>query len=810
MKVLKFGGSSVATPENIRQVRSILESQEEIVVVVSALGGVTDELVEISKLAENADASYLEKLQALKKRHIDICDALVDTTKSGKFLRLAVDALLNELDSICRGVFLLKVLPAKTRDQILSFGERLSSLIITAAVGNAELYDSLDFIRMDGGLVDFNHTNKLVKERFAGYGPGSPIAIVPGFIARDLSGDIVTLGRGGSDYTASILAAALDASSLEIWTDVDGFMSADPKIIKTSYVIDELTYEEATELCNFGAKVVYPPTLYPVCLKGIPIRIKNTFNPTAPGTLIRGGQADRKDKKVVKGISSIDNITLITISATSMVGIIGVDRRIFSALAQDHINVFLISQSASETGISIGISTADAEKACEVLSRTFATEIASGAIHPVKREDELAAVAIVGENMKHNPGVAGKLFSILGKNGISIIACAQGASESNISFVVEHKYLRKSLNVIHDGFSLSEYQELNLFICGVGTVGSQLIEQIALQQDRLKRKRSLKINVVGIARSTKGTFDRDGIDLSNWRESLAKGIDINPSRLKEEIIGMNIFNAVFVDCTANTEIAGLYEDFFNHGISVVAANKIAASSDYQNYRNLKKTSRRRGLKFLFETNVGAGLPIINTINSLRNSGDHVQKIEAVLSGTLNFIFNTISKDVPFSKTVWMAKEQGYSEPDPRVDLSGKDVIRKLVILSREAGYEVNQENVVAESFIPDEFFTCSLEEFWEKLPSLDAEFEKKRQELEEEHKHWRFVAKMDEGRYTVSLRTFDENHPFYTLDGSCNIVLLTTERYHDHPMEIKGYGAGASVTAAGVFADIISIANVTN
>ena len=810
MKVLKFGGSSVATPESIQQVRSILESQEEIVVVVSALGGITDELIEISKLAENADASYLEKLQALKKRHIDICEALVDPTKSGKFLRLAVDALLNELDSICRGVFLLKVLPAKTRDQILSFGERLSSLIITAAVGHAELYDSLDFIRMDGGRVDFSHTNKLVKERFAGYGPGSPIAIVPGFIARDLSGDIVTLGRGGSDYTASILAAALDASVLEIWTDVDGFMSADPKIIKTSYVIDELTYEEATELCNYGAKVVYPPTLYPVCLKGIPIRIKNTFNPTAPGTLIRDGQADRKDKKVVKGISSIDDISLITISATSMVGIIGVDRRIFSALAQEQINVFLISQSASETGISIGISTADAEKACDVLSKTFATEIASGAIHPVKREDELAAVAIVGENMKHNPGVAGKLFSILGKNGISIIACAQGASESNISFVVERKSLRKSLNVIHDGFSLSEYQELNLFICGVGTVGSQLIEQIALQQDRLKRKRSLKINVVGIARSTKGTFDRDGIDLSNWRESLAKGIDINPSRLKEEIIGMNIFNAVFVDCTANTEIAGLYEAFFNHGISVVAANKIAASSDYQNYRNLKKTSRRRGLKFLFETNVGAGLPIINTINSLRNSGDHVQKIEAVLSGTLNFIFNTISQDVPFSETVRMAKEQGYSEPDPRVDLSGKDVIRKLVILSREAGYEVNQEDVVAEPFIPDEFFACSLEEFWEKLPSLDAEFEKKRQALEKAHKHWRFVAKMDEGRYTVSLRTFDENHPFYTLDGSCNIVLLTTERYHDHPMEIKGYGAGASVTAAGVFADIISIANVTN
>ncbi|MBR2747035.1 MAG: bifunctional aspartate kinase/homoserine dehydrogenase I [Bacteroidales bacterium] len=810
MKVLKFGGSSVATSENIQKVKSIVRSQDDaVVVVVSALGGVTDELIRIAALAESADASYLEKLQALKKRHVDACDELVDAGKGGKLLRLAVDSLLNELDSICRGVFLLKVLPKKSRDQILSYGERLSSLIVTAAVGNAELYDSLDFIRMDDGLVDFERTNRLVAEKFAGYGKDSPVAIVPGFIARDGAGDIVTLGRGGSDYTASILASALDASVLEIWTDVDGFMSADPRIIKTSYVIDELTYEEATELCNFGAKVVYPPTLYPVCQKKIPIRVKNTFNPDAPGTLIHEG-GPSQDGRVIKGISSIDNISLITLSATSMVGIIGVDQRIFSALASECINVFLVSQSASETGISLGVSASDAEKACKVLTKTFAAEITSGAVYPVKREDELAAIAIVGENMKHHCGIAGKLFSILGRNGISIIACAQGASESNISFVVERKSLRKSLNVIHEGFFLSEYQELNLFICGVGTVGGQLIEQIALQQDKLKRRRSLKINVVGIAHSSKAVFDRGGIDLAHWKEALAEGIPITPARLREEVLGMNIFNSVFVDCTASAEVSTLYEDFFNHGISVVAANKIAASSEYQNYRKLKKTARRRGIKFLFETNVGAGLPIINTINSLRNSGDHVQKIEAVLSGTLNFIFNTISKDIPFSETVRMAKEQGFSEPDPRIDLSGKDVVRKLVILSREAGYEVNQEDVVAEPFIPQEFFDCTLDEFWKKLPSLDAEFERQRQQLEKEHKHWRFVAKMDDGSYTVSLRTFDEHHSFYSLDGSNNIVLLTTERYHNHPMLIQGYGAGASVTAAGVFADIISIANVTN
>ena len=808
MKVLKFGGSSVATPESIGKVRSIVKSQEDaVVVVVSALGGVTDELVLIARLAESADASYLEKLQALRKRHVDTCEALAG---GNKMLRLAVDSLLNELDSICRGVFLLKVLPEKTRDQILSFGERLSSLIVTAAVGRAELYDSLDFIRMDGGLVDFGATDRLVAEKFAGYGKESPVAIVPGFIARDRAGDIVTLGRGGSDYTASILASALDASVLEIWTDVDGFMSADPRIIQNAYVIDELTYEEATELCNFGAKVVYPPTLYPVCLKKIPIRVKNTFNPEATGTLIREAGPDRQDQRVIKGISSIDNISLITLSATSMMGIIGVDRRIFTALADDNISVFLVTQSASETGISIGVSASDAEKACAVLTKTFAAEIASGAVYPVKREDELAAIAIVGENMKHHCGIAGKLFSILGRNGISIIACAQGASESNISFVVERKYLRKSLNVIHEGFFLSEYQELNLFICGVGTVGGQLIEQIALQQDKLKRRRNLKINVVGIARSTKAVFDRGGIDLSEWKERLAEGQPVTPARLRDEVIAMNIFNAVFVDCTASADVAALYEDFFNHGISVVAANKIAASSDYQNYRTLKKAARRHGVKYLFETNVGAGLPIINTINSLRNSGDHVQKIEAVLSGTLNFIFNTISADIPFSETVRMAKEQGYAEPDPRIDLSGKDVVRKLVILSREAGYEVNQEDVVAEPFIPKEFFDCTLEEFWQKLPSLDASFEQKRQELEKEHKHWRFVAKMDNGQYTASLGTFDEHHSFYSLDGSNNIVLLTTERYHNHPMLIQGYGAGASVTAAGVFADIISIANVTN
>ncbi len=808
MKVLKFGGSSVATAENILKVKSIVEhSGDAPVVVVSALGGVTDELVKISALASAADESYLEHLRLLRERHIAACDALVSGAKADK-LKAEIGALLDDLEGICRGVYLLKVIPNSTRDQILSFGERMSSLIVAAAVKGAVQYNALDFIRTEGGQVNFKETNRLVRERFKGYAAGSSLAIVPGFIARDMGGDISTLGRGGSDYTASILAAALDADVLEIWTDVDGFMTADPRIIRTSYVIDELTYEEATELCNFGAKVIYPPTVYPVCLKQIPILVKNTFNPSAPGTLIHSPEKLHHSDRIITGISSIDNISLITLSATSMVGIVGVDRHIFTALADNDISVFLVSQSASETGISIGVSSADAPLACKVLSQVFASEIASGAVNPVKREDELAAVAVVGENMKHHCGIAGKLFSTLGRNGISVIALAQGASESNISFVIERKFLRKSLNVIHDGFFLSEYQELNLFVCGTGTVGGRLIGQIAMQREKLMNENNLKINIVGISRSSRAMFDRNGLALDGWREALETGIEITPARLRDEVIGMNIFNSVFVDCTASAEIAALYEDFFTHGISVVAANKIAASSDYENYHRLKETARSHGVKYLFEANVGAGLPIINTIGSLRKSGDRIQKIEAVLSGTLNFIFNTLSAEVPFSETVRLAKEQGYSEPDPRIDLSGTDVIRKLVILSREAGYEVNQEDVEANLFIPRDFFNCSLDEFWKKLPELDAEFEERRRALEGEHKRWRFVATMDGGRCSVALRAVSDDNSLYVLDGSNNIVLLTTERYHNHPMLIQGYGAGADVTAAGVFADIISIANV--
>jgi aspartokinase/homoserine dehydrogenase 1 len=653
-------------------------------------------------------------------------------------------------------------------------------------------------------LLASDLTHELVKQAFVDL---PKVSLVPGFISTDAdSGEVTNLGRGGSDYTASIIAAALDASFLEIWTDVDGFMTADPKVISTAYTINELSYVEAMELCNFGAKVVYPPTIYPVCVKNIPILIKNTFNPSGKGTVIKSDIAE--DQKPIKGISSINGTTLITVSGLSMVGVIGVNRRIFSALANNGISVFLVSQASSENSTSIGVRDADADAACEVLNAEFSKEIETGAMYRMTAESGLATVAIVGENMKHTPGIAGKLFGTLGRSGINVIACAQGASETNISFVVDGLFLRKTLNVIHDSFFLSEYQVLNLFLCGVGTVGSSLIAQLAQQSEKLKKERGLKLKVVGIASGHNAMFDREGISLENCREQLAHSAPSDLNRLRDEVIGMNIFNSVFVDCTASSDVAGLYQEFLEHNISVVAANKAAASSDYATYQKLKSTARKRGVKFLFETNVGAGLPIIRTMNDLLNSGDKILKIEAVLSGTLNFIFNKISADVPFSETVRLAKEEGYSEPDPRVDLSGKDVIRKLVILAREAGYRIEQSDVEKHLFVPDSFFRGTLDEFWKNLPSLDADFERRRKVLESEGKRWRFVSRYENGKASVELCEVGREHPFYTLEGSNNIILLTTERYKEYPMQIQGYGAGAGVTAAGVFADIMSIANV--
>ncbi|MCI7038207.1 MAG: bifunctional aspartate kinase/homoserine dehydrogenase I [Bacteroidales bacterium] len=811
MKVLKFGGTSVGSVESILSLKKIVlnEAKEQsVVVVVSALGGITDKLISTSRLAVEGKEEWRQEFDNMVDRHHKMIDTIITDTKKREKLFSTVDSLFEQLKSIYFGVYLIHDLSAKTQDAIVSYGERLSSQIVATLIDGAKWFDSREFIKTEfknnKHLLDSELTNQLVRKAFADL---PHISLVPGFISRDKNnGETTNLGRGGSDYTAAIIAAALNADILEIWTDVDGFMTADPRVIPAAYTINQLSFIEAMELCNFGAKVIYPPTIYPVCVKNIPIKVKNTFNPEHPGTLIKEKIDD--DNKPIKGISSIKGTTLITVTGLSMVGVIGVNRRIFTALADNGISVFLVSQASSENSTSIGVRDDDADAAVDVLNEEFKKEIETGAMFPMSAESGLATIAIVGENMKHTPGIAGKLFGTLGRSGISIIACAQGASETNISFVVQEKYLRKSLNVIHDSFFLSEYKVLNIFICGIGTVGGKLIEQIHDQQEVLKRENRLNLNVVGIASSRKAIFSREGIDLNTYRTQLDKSDDSNAEKLLDGILKMNIFNSVFVDCTASAEVAGLYQSLLEHNVSVVACNKIAASSDYKSYQLLKETAMTHGVKFRFETNVGAGLPIIGTINDLVHSGDRILKIEAVLSGTLNFIFNELSANVPFSETVRRAEEQGYSEPDPRIDLSGIDVIRKLVILAREAGYHVEQDDVEKKLFVPAEYFEGSLENFWEKLPALDEEFEEKRREIEKENKHWRFVAELEEGKTSVSLQAVGIHHPFYDLEGSNNIVLLTTERYKEYPMLIQGYGAGASVTAAGVFANIMSIANI--
>ena len=811
MKVLKFGGTSVGSVASILSLQKIVEKEakhQPIIVVVSALGGITDQLIATSQLALKGDERWRSEFDSIVARHHKMIDAIITDPHDRESLFNNVDSLFEQLQSIYYGVFLIHDLSHKTEDTIVSYGERLSSRIVATLIHGAKWFDSRKFIKTEEKQgkrnLDSELTNKLVLDTFSDL---PRISLVPGFIAQDRdSGDITNLGRGGSDYTASILAASLNAEVLEIWTDVDGFMTADPRVIKSAYTINELSYAEAMELCNFGAKVVYPPTIYPVCVKNIPIKVKNTFNPDGKGTIIKSHVEN--NQKPIKGLSSIKGTTVITVTGLSMVGVVGVNRRIFSSLANNGISVFLVSQAASENNTSIGVKDEDADNAVRVLNEEFRLEIEDGRMFPMHAESGLATVAIVGENMRRTPGISGKLFEVLGRSGISIIAIAQGASEMNISFVVKGTDLRKALNVLHDSLFLSEFKVLNLFICGVGTVGGMLIEQIKSQYEELKQNSNLKLKVVGIASSKNAVFNRDGLNLDNYREELKASEPSNPEHLRDVILQMNIFNSVFVDCTASQDVAALYQSLLENNISVIAANKIAASGKYEDYYHLKQTAIQRGVKFRFETNVGAGLPIIGTINDLRNSGDKILKIEAVLSGTLNFIFNEIGAETPFSETVKRAKEQGYSEPDPRIDLSGKDVVRKLVILTREAGYKVEQEDVEKHLFVPNDYFQGSVEDFWKRLPELDANFEQRREKLAEEGKRWRFVATMDHGKTNVALKEVDSNHPFYNLEGSNNIVLLTTDRYKEYPMQIQGYGAGASVTAAGVFANIMSIANI--
>lgn len=817
MKVLKFGGTSVGSVQGLLNIKKIIYNNrpEPQIIVVSALGGVTDLLIATAKKAAASDNSYNELLSAIEKKHYEIIDSLVpDGFK--KIITDKINNFLNELSNIYRGLSLIKDLSQKTLDLVVSYGEIMSATIIEKVLEDARLIDSrsLIYTREQWGkhIYDKSLSTRAIEDKLGNvHNTENSLIIVPGFISTDAdSRHVSNLGRGGSDYTASILAATLGARVLEIWTDVDGFMTADPRIIDTSYVIDNLSFTEAMELCNFGAKVVYPPTIYPVFLADIPIYIKNTFNPSTRGTLI-SSQPDITDTnaKLIKGVSSISDTSLISISGLGMVGISGINARIFGSLAKNGISVFMVSQASSENSTSLAVKDADALRALEFLKDEFSSEIINGSISEIKVKSGLSTVAVVGANMRQVPGVAGKLFNTLGRNGINMIACAQGANETNISFVVETDVLRKTLNVIHDSFFLSPTQVLNLFIIGTGNVGSSLINQIGSQQKQLLADKSLEIKVVGIANSRKAYFNREGIELNSYKKILEeKGTRLSPYEIGESVIKMNIFNPVFVDCTSNPDIASLYEMLLTHNVNVVAANKFSASGPYENYKNLKKIARQRDVKFLFETNVGAGLPIISTLNSLINSGDRIIRIEAVLSGTLNYIFNTLSNTVKLSQAIDSAREKGYSEADPRVDLSGNDVIRKIVILARESGYRIETADVEKHLFIPEEFFNGTIDDFMKMVEAYDETFDEKRKKADSQDKRFRFVARYADGRASVGLEEIPMGHPFYNIEGSNNMIALTTERYKEFPIVIKGYGAGAEVTAAGVFADIISIANI--
>ncbi|KPK83284.1 MAG: aspartate kinase [Bacteroides sp. SM23_62_1] len=808
MKVLKFGGSSVGTPERIMVVKEIIESQKDpCVIVVSAFQGVTDQLIRVSNQAALRDDSYKQLLDDIEQRHYDAVKKLFRINQQSNILA-AIKILINEMEETLNGVYLLKELTPKTLDFIQGFGERLSAFIISLIVENAYLADSRDFIRTDSNFgkaaVDFRMTNELINKHFESL---KKRAIVPGFIASNPNGDITTLGRGGSDYTAAIIAAALDASVLEIWSDVDGFMTADPRKVERAYAIDYLTYAEAMELSHFGAKVIYTPTIQPVLNKKIRIHLRNSFNLKHKGTII-GTQRVIRSQTLIKGISSIDDIDLITIQGSGLVGVTGISMRLFTALARQGINIILNTQASSEYSISFAIVPPDTEKAVTAIKNEFTHEIEHLKSIRINIEKELSIIAIVGERMRRTPGISAKLFRSLGRNGINVIAIAQGSSELNISVVITRQSLRKALNVIHEEFFLSHYKELHLFLVGVGNVGSKLLIQINNHKEKLLINHRLKINLIGLANSRKMVIQPDGIPIDHYRHLLDEGLKTDLEEYTRQMSLLNLRNTVFIDCTASSEVAGLYKKMFNSYASVVTANKIACSSDFNLYRDLKSTAQSRGVRFIFETNVGAGLPVINTINDLMNSGDKILELQAVLSGTLNFIFNTISDKVPLSKAIALAMEKGYAEPDPRIDLGGMDVARKLLILSRESGYKLEEKDVQITPILPDHCFKGSLQDFWKSVKKLDTEFENKRKQLEKEGKKWRYVARLKKGNAFIDLTAVSSNHPLYPVEGSNNIIMITTERYKELPMIIKGYGAGAEVTAAGMFADIIRIANI--
>ena len=816
MQVLKFGGTSVANAENIKKVIAIVSDsiqKENTIVVVSALGGVTDLLLDAAIMSAQGHETYIEKLNLIEQRHKDCIKNLLSVSHQTDMMN-KLEKACQEISNLCEGIFMLGELTARTKDRIASYGEKLSSLIIAEAFNDQGLVavwkDSRELIRTNSefgsAAVSFEETNANIKSFVES--SSKRLYIVPGFIASDLYGITTTLGRGGSDYTAAIFAAALDASNLEIWTDVSGMMTADPRLCSNAKIIPSISYQEAMELSHFGAKVIYPPTIQPVMSKHIPVWIKNTFAPQDFGTVISSTPSafsddSNKEENIISGISSINKICLITLEGSGMIGIPGFSKRLFESLSNEKINVILITQSSSEHSITVAIEEAAAEKAVQAVNLIFANEIALQKVDPLKIEKDLSIVALVGENMRSHSGVSGRMFSAMGRNGINIRAIAQGSSEKNISAVINTNDVKKTINVLHEEFFETTYKQVNIFLAGAGNVGAKLLAQLQQQSSFLMEKMKLNIRLTGIINSKKMLIDESGIEISKWKELLNHSEAADLKKFVEQLINLNLRNTVFVDITANDEVASIYDQLLLKSIAVVACNKVAASSAYSNYKRLKELSREYNAPFLFETNVGAGLPIISTINDLIHSGDRIHKIEAVLSGTLNFVFNHYDGSRKFAEVVKQAQDEGYTEPDPRLDLGGMDVMRKIMILAREAGEHIEMNNISNNSFMPEACMKGTVEEFYTAMENHEDHFRKLYNEANEQGNKLKFVASFQNGKASVGLQHINPQHDLYHLYGKDNVVLFYTDRYQDQPLVVKGAGAGAEVTASGVFADII-------
>jgi aspartokinase/homoserine dehydrogenase 1 len=809
MQVIKFGGSSVASAENINKVVDIVKTKEgagKIVMVVSALGGITDLLLQCAHLAATGHEAYKNILQEIEVRHLTTVKELVPVTQQSSVLS-SVKKMCNEIEDICNGIFLLGELSERTKDKIVSYGELLSSQIIAAKLKVTGLdvmwKDSRELIQTDSSfgaaLVDFAKTNALVKDYFTT--ATANLFILPGFISTDAKGTTTTLGRGGSDYTAAIIAGAVDASVLEIWTDVSGMMTADPRIVTNIKLIPKISYQEAMELSHFGAKVIYPPTIQPVMSKNIPVWVKNTFAPGDEGTVIQN--ESMTNGNAIRGISSINKMSLISLEGSGMVGIPGFSKRLFEALANNKINVILITQSSSEHSICVAVESLNAAVAKQAVDTAFAYEIETKKVEPLIVENDLAIVALVGDNMKSHTGIAGKMFSAMGKNGVNIRAIAQGSSERNISSVIAASDVTKAVNVLHEAFFETTYKQVNVFIAGAGNVGSKLLSQLQQQLDFLKNSNRLNVKVVGLANSKKALLNDEGIDLNNWKAQLNEAAANTIKGYIDTIIAKNLRNTIFVDVTASDVVSTCYNKLLQKSIAVVACNKVACSSSYGYYQQLKESAREYNAKFLFETNVGAGLPIIGTLNDLISSGDKINKMQAVLSGTLNFVFNNYDGKKSFASVVKQAQDEGYTEPDPRLDLSGKDVMRKIMILARESGEQIEMEDIANNSFMPESCMQGSVDDFYAAMEKEEAHFKAIYEEAAAKGNKLKFVAAYENGKAAVGLQHINPEHDFYHLYGKDNIVLFYTNRYPQQPMVVKGAGAGAEVTASGVFADII-------